>query len=176
MAGWSNIPFDWEIIQPFLDHYSLTATWIDCNYTWGRLDEETGTWTGALGKVRNCNLYTIYPNAFQIESNEADWATPNFGCTYGRSTVALCAHAVSFQPFYWFTRYPQETTKFWNLTNLFSPEAWMWTFLTFILIAVSLKFTSVLGSQIGLNIGSEEVPLIPFRLKFKVIYFEIDCH
>ena len=64
MEGWSNIPFDWEIIQPFLDHYSLTATWIDCNYTWGRLDEETGTWTGALGKVRNCNLYTIYPNAF----------------------------------------------------------------------------------------------------------------
>ena len=52
--GWfSNIPKDWEIIKPFLDHYSLTATWIDCNSTRGWLDEETGTWTGAVGLVRN---------------------------------------------------------------------------------------------------------------------------
>ena len=40
----------------------------------------------------------------------------------------------------------------------------MWTFLTFILITVTLKFASLLGSKIGLNIGSVEVPLIPFRL------------
>ena len=52
----SFIPKDWEIIKTFLDHYSLTPTWIDCDYTWGWLDEETGTWTGAVGKVRNCNL------------------------------------------------------------------------------------------------------------------------
>ena len=64
MEGWSHIPWEYEIIKPFLDHYSLNPTWIDCNYTSGMLDEETGTWTGALGKVRNCNLYTIYPNAF----------------------------------------------------------------------------------------------------------------
>ena len=40
----------------------------------------------------------------------------------------------------------------------------MWTFLTFILVTVSLKFSSVLGSKIGLNVGSEEVALIPLRL------------
>ena len=51
--GWySYIPKDWEIIKPFLDHYSLTPTWIDCDFTWGWLDEEKGTWTGAVGKVR----------------------------------------------------------------------------------------------------------------------------
>ena len=40
----------------------------------------------------------------------------------------------------------------------------MWTFLTFILVTVTLKFASILGSKIGLNVGSEEVALIPFRL------------
>ena len=86
-----------------------------------------------------------------------------FGYTYGRSKVALFPHAISFRPFYWWTRYPQETTKYWNLINLFQPEAWMWTFLTLILITVTLKFASFLGSKIGLNIASEEVALIPFR-------------
>ena len=105
---------------------------------------------------------------FQIQNDEADWGLPSFSCNYDRSKVALCPHAVTFYPNYWWTRYPPETTKFWNLKNLFSPEAWMWTFLTFILVTVSLKCASVLGSRIGLNIGSEEVALIPFRwlLKF----------
>ena len=44
----------------------------------------------------------------------------------------------------------------------------MWTFLTFILITVTLKFASVLGSKIGLNVGSEEVALIPFRLSLRL--------
>ena len=53
--GWfSYIPRNWEIIKPFLEHYSLTPTWINCHYTWGWLDEETGTWTGPVGQVRNC--------------------------------------------------------------------------------------------------------------------------
>ena len=88
----------------------------------------------------------------------------NFAYTYGRSKVALCPHATNYQPLYWWTRYPQETTKYWNLTNLFHPEAWIWTFLTFILVTVTLKFASVLGSKIVLNIASVEVALIPFRL------------
>ena len=57
VKGWrSSISYSWEIINSFLDHYSLTPTWIDCDYTWGWLDEETGTWTGAVGKVRNCDF------------------------------------------------------------------------------------------------------------------------
>ena len=99
----------------------------------------------------------------QIDSDEADWAVYGIGCTYSYSKVALCPHAVTYMPFYWWTRYPQETTKYWNLTNLFHPEAWMWTFLTFILVTVSLKFASFLGLRIGLNVGSDEVALIPFR-------------
>ena len=99
-----------------------------------------------------------------MERDEVDWLVPNFLCTYDRSKVALCPHTVSFGPMYWWTQYPQETTKYFNLINLFHPEAWMWTFLTFILVTVTLKFASVLGSKIGVNVGSEEVALIPLRL------------
>ena len=57
VKGWySSITRDSEIIKSFLDHYSLTPTWIDCKKISGTFDEETGTWTGAVGKVRNCNL------------------------------------------------------------------------------------------------------------------------
>ena len=51
--GLSRIPREWEIMKPFLDHYSLTPNWIDCNRKWGTFDKDTGTWTGAVGKVRN---------------------------------------------------------------------------------------------------------------------------
>ena len=100
-------------------------------------------------------------------------AIPGFLCTYGRSKVALCSHAVTFGPLYWFTRYPQETTKYWNLTNLFHPEAWIWTFLTFILVTLTLKLASVLGSRIGLDVGSEEVALIPFRFAIKLNFLYV---
>ena len=56
-GDYTKIPRDWEIIKPFLDHYSLTATWVDCEFTQGVFDNNTGTWTGAVGKVRNYNLY-----------------------------------------------------------------------------------------------------------------------
>ena len=55
-SGLSNIAWDWEIIKTFLDHHSLTPTWIYCKQDWGVLDEETGSWTGAVGKVRNLIL------------------------------------------------------------------------------------------------------------------------
>ena len=60
VSGWYlQIPYDWEIIKPFLDHYSLTPTWIDCDGISGIFDDETGAWTGAVGKVRNCNISFI---------------------------------------------------------------------------------------------------------------------
>ena len=99
----------------------------------------------------------------QIEKNEADWAVPLIACTYNRTKVALCPHSLAYMPQYWWTRYPQEAASFWILTTLFHPEAWMWTFLTLILITVTLKFASLLGTKLGQNVESEEVALIPFR-------------
>ena len=66
--GWyTKIPRDWEIIQSFFDQYSLSPTWIDCNLIWGVFDEETGTWTGAVGKVGNCNLYIFIQLLFRLK-------------------------------------------------------------------------------------------------------------
>ena len=64
MDGRSHIPWDWEIIQPFLDHHSLTPIWIDCHYVWGWPDE-TGAWTGAVGKVRNLD-FELHTYSFDI--------------------------------------------------------------------------------------------------------------
>ena len=65
---------------------------------------------------------------------------------------------------YFFTRYPLETTKFWNLIYLFTPESWMWTFISFPTIILSLYLARTLSVKIGLSGDStEEIVLIPFR-------------
>ena len=65
VEGWySFIPYDWEIIKAFLDQHNLTPIWIDCEQDWGVLDEETGTWTGAVGMVIICSLFYCF-----IENN-----------------------------------------------------------------------------------------------------------
>ena len=52
VAGeYSNIPYDFEILEDFLKSYVIATNWIDCNDTWGWYDDETGRWTGAVGKV-----------------------------------------------------------------------------------------------------------------------------
>ena len=65
---------------------------------------------------------------------------------------------------YFFTRYPLETTKFWNVIYLFTPESWMWTFISIPTIIFSLYLTRTLSVKIGLSGDStEEIVLIPFR-------------
>ena len=48
----TNIASDFEILEIFFKSYVIAVNWIDCNYTWGWYDDETGRWTGAVGKVR----------------------------------------------------------------------------------------------------------------------------
>ena len=43
---------DYEILKSFFQNNYINPTWIDCNYTWGWFDNETGHWTGAVGKVK----------------------------------------------------------------------------------------------------------------------------
>ena len=65
---------------------------------------------------------------------------------------------------YFFTRYPRETTKFWNLIYLFTPESWMWTFISIPTIILSLYLARIISIKIGLSGDStEEIVLIPFR-------------
>ena len=46
-----KVPKDWEILKMFFDNYNINPTWVNTHYTWGWFDEETGKWTGGVGKV-----------------------------------------------------------------------------------------------------------------------------
>ena len=92
-----------------------------------------------------------------------------FAFTYGRSKVALCPPAVSYYPYYFFSRYPLTTTKLWNLKNLLTPDSWFAYFITIISVILSLKLSCYVGRKLGLNIVSEEIALVPFRYLSKVV-------
>ena len=53
----SYIAEDDEILSMFFLNNNIIINWIDCNYTWGWFDYETGKWTGAVGKV---TIYSIF--------------------------------------------------------------------------------------------------------------------
>ena len=55
---YSSISYDYEIMAPFLENYDIIVNWIDCNYTVGTFDYETGTYTtGVFGQVKIFNRY-----------------------------------------------------------------------------------------------------------------------
>ena len=69
---------------------------------------------------------------------------------------------------YFFTRYPLEKTKFWNLIYLFTPASWMWTFISIFTTVIVSYLARIISVKMGLSGDStEEIILFPFRfLKF----------
>ena len=53
---YSAIPLDNEILEVFFENRNIN--WINCFYNWGWYDDETGRWTGAVGKV-NMNTFLM---------------------------------------------------------------------------------------------------------------------
>ena len=94
---------------------------------------------------------------------KADLAVKGFAVNSGRIKVAHFLPAVKYQPRYFWTRYPLETTKMWNLIYLFTPDSWMWTFLSIASIVIAFKIFSIIGKRLGLNLLTEEITLVPFR-------------
>ena len=94
---------------------------------------------------------------------KADLAVFGFAADNARIKVVHFLPSVSFGPKYFFTKYPDETTKMWNLLYLFTPTSWMWTFLSIASIAITLKIFSMIGTKLGLKLISEEITLFPFR-------------
>ena len=94
---------------------------------------------------------------------KADLAVFGFAADNARIKVVHFLPSVSFGPKYFFTKYPDETTKMWNLLYLFTPTSWMWTFLSIASIVVSLKIFGKIAARLGLNSLSEEISLFPFR-------------
>ena len=84
-------------------------------------------------------------------------------CTYKTSKVAHCTHATSYAPEYFFSRYPLETSKLFNLKNLLSPGSWFAYFITIIFVIISLKLSCYVGVRLGLKTVTEEIALVPFR-------------
>ena len=84
-------------------------------------------------------------------------------CTYGRSKVAFCPPALLYSPLHFWSRYPLETTKLWNLKNLLTPTSWFAYFITIIIVIFCLKLCCYVGRELGLNTVTEEIALVPFR-------------
>ena len=47
----SLLSFEYEILNSFFSKFNIIPKWINCNFTWGWFDDETGHWTGAVGQV-----------------------------------------------------------------------------------------------------------------------------
>ena len=90
-------------------------------------------------------------------------------CTYMKSKVTFCPPALSYAPEYFFTRYPLETSKLFNLKNLLTPGSWFAYFITIIFVIISLKLSCYVGVKLGLNTVTEEIALVPFRF-FKKLF------
>ena len=48
---YSSISYNFEILNIFFKNYNIFVNWINCYYTYGWYDDETRSWTGAVGKV-----------------------------------------------------------------------------------------------------------------------------
>ena len=48
---YSSISYNFEILDIFFKNYDIFVNWINCYYTYGWYDDETRSWTGAVGKV-----------------------------------------------------------------------------------------------------------------------------
>ena len=62
VGKYSSILYDDEILSKFFLHYNIIVQWINCNYTWGWFDYDSGKWTGAVGKVNysEYNFKTVF--------------------------------------------------------------------------------------------------------------------
>ena len=52
VTGYAYISWDYEVLDPFFEHYNIIPIFSDMNFTWGWLDNETNLWTGGIGAVK----------------------------------------------------------------------------------------------------------------------------
>ena len=75
---------------------------------------------------------------------------------------------IMYIPHFFWTGYPREKTKIWNLTKLLTPTSWILTFGSIFLVIISLKIATFVGTQLGLQPYSRELILIPFRFEILI--------
>ena len=84
-------------------------------------------------------------------------------CSNDKIQVVHCPPPIMFGPEYFFSRYPLETSRLFNLKNLLTPGSWFVYFITIISVIISLKLSCHIGVKLGLNTITEEIALVPFR-------------
>ena len=104
-VGFYGVAKQWEIQASFFKTYNVIPDWINCNFTFGTLNETTGQWSGAVGV---------------IQRKEADYAIFGFLSTYDRSKVATFSSVTNYYPLHWLTKYPKKLSPTWNLMGLFT--------------------------------------------------------
>ena len=73
-----------------------------------------------------------------------------------------CPTPIMYVPQYFWTKYPSEKTKLWNLKNLLNPSSWLAYLITIISVLASLKLCCYVGKKLGLDTVTEEIALVPF--------------
>ena len=74
-----------------------------------------------------------------------------------------CAHPIHYGKYYFWTRYPLNTTRMWNLLSIFDIPAYVCFFSSLALTVALLKLYSYFGVKTGLNVVTEEFILVPLR-------------
>ena len=85
-----------------------------------------------------------------------------FNCIYGRSVQALCL-PVGYNPFNWFTMYPDRVSPILNLIKIFTPLVWALSFSCLILVVIFLKISCKIAKTYGLKAKTVEIVLCPAR-------------
>ena len=124
-VDFNPVTHEWEVQSMFFSLYNITPRWTNCNFTWGWLDNETDTWTGAVG---------------MIERDEADYAIWGFGATYLRSKVAYFSPPFDYAPDFWMTKYPEQLSPTWNLLGLFTKGKSPQMSLSYLFLSLSFSF------------------------------------
>ena len=97
-----------------------------------------------------------------MEKDAVDLIFDDFSCHYSYK-LSHCLPASCYSPSYFFSRYPLEITKLWNLKHLLSPTSWFAYFITIVIVIISLKLSCYVGKRLGLSTITEEIALVPFR-------------
>ena len=96
-------------------------------------------------------------------SGEAEVAGPYFGHTVQRLSAVHFPPATAYIPQYFFTLYPPEITKLWNMLEMMDPPSYSLTFISMIAIALFMKWMTIYGKRIGLESESTELICVPFQ-------------
>ena len=155
-----------KVLNSFFSSQNLTPVWKNANFDWGRFDEETGRWTGAVALVRLGSSYMCpYKHKYpQVAYDKADLGVDGFACSHARSTVVLCSQALYYRVYRWFSRAPRPLPPASNLVRIFTSSSWLAVFTSVIAVTILLLIVAMVGKTYGINtFNYVDLALVPYR-------------